>query len=42
MAKADIFGNVIKTYTERWANGNGETKQATDTANGTDDEKPQK
>ncbi len=26
MAKADIFGNVIKTYTERWSNGNGETK----------------
>lgn len=26
MAKADIFGNVVKTYTERWSNGNGETK----------------
>ena len=26
MAKADIFGNVVKTYIERWSNGNGETK----------------
>lgn len=26
MAKANIFGIVVKTYTERWSNGNGETK----------------
>lgn len=26
MAKANIFGTVVKTYTERWNNGNGETK----------------
>ena len=26
MAKADIFGTVVKTYIERWSNGNGETK----------------
>lgn len=26
MSKANIFGTVLKTYTERWNNGNGETK----------------
>lgn len=26
MAKANIFGTVVKIYTERWNNGNGETK----------------
>ena len=26
MSKADIFGTVVKTRTERWSNGNGETK----------------